>query len=115
MGKLLLNLRHVPDDEADEIRAWLEENQLAFYETKPSRWGISAGGIWLQNSDDYPKARTLMDTYQQARYEKAQQENQHVPGWWEWAKQQPTQAIGVLLAIAGALVLMGLPAYILSR
>ena len=32
----LLNLRHVPDDEADDVRAMLDDNRIAFYETKPS-------------------------------------------------------------------------------
>ncbi|MFO7288296.1 MAG: DUF6164 family protein, partial [Gammaproteobacteria bacterium] len=52
MAKLLLNLRGVPDDEADEIRALLEEHGIAFYETPPSRWGVSAGGIWLRRRED---------------------------------------------------------------
>ena len=30
MAKLLLNLRNVPEDEADEVRAWLKDNSLAF-------------------------------------------------------------------------------------
>ena len=49
MAKLLLNLRNVPEDEADEVRAWLKENSLAFYETQPSPWGISGGGIWIED------------------------------------------------------------------
>ncbi|MGH8025314.1 MAG: DUF6164 family protein, partial [Pseudoxanthomonas sp.] len=35
MAKLLLNLRNVPDDEADEVRAWLTESGMDFYETQP--------------------------------------------------------------------------------
>ncbi|MDY6798695.1 MAG: DUF6164 family protein, partial [Pseudomonadota bacterium] len=27
----LMNLRHVPDEEADEIRALFEENQVSYY------------------------------------------------------------------------------------
>ena len=47
MATLLLNLRHVPEDEADDVRALLDANGIAWYETQPSRWGISGGGIWL--------------------------------------------------------------------
>jgi len=47
MTTLLLNLRRVPDDEADEVRALLERHDIPFYETTPSLWGVSAGGIWL--------------------------------------------------------------------
>jgi hypothetical protein len=41
MSKLLLNLKMVLDDEADDVRAMLEEHDIAYYETAPSRWGIS--------------------------------------------------------------------------
>jgi hypothetical protein len=33
MAKLLLNLRNVPDDEADDVRALLDEHDIAYYET----------------------------------------------------------------------------------
>ncbi len=71
MAKLLLNLRHVPDDEADEIRDLLEAEKIAFYETRPSLWGISAGGIWLPAGGAYPQAKRLLDDYQSRRGEQA--------------------------------------------
>ena len=51
MTTLLLNLRRVPDDEADEVRALLEQNRILFYETAPSMWGISSGGMLLSAAD----------------------------------------------------------------
>lgn len=71
MAKLLLNLRHVPDDEADDVRALLEAEKIAFYETRPSLWGISAGGIWLHGNEAYPQAKHLLDAYQARRGEQA--------------------------------------------
>ena len=56
MSKLLLNLRHVPDDEADDVRAMLDEGGIAYYETRPSAWGISAGGIFVTEEADVPEA-----------------------------------------------------------
>ncbi|MCX7033145.1 MAG: DUF6164 family protein, partial [Arenimonas sp.] len=50
MAKLLLNLRNVPDDEADEVRDLFVTHAIDVYETKPSLWGVSAGGIWLANA-----------------------------------------------------------------
>ncbi|MBI5441365.1 MAG: hypothetical protein HY900_09165, partial [Deltaproteobacteria bacterium] len=41
-----LNLRNVPADEADEVRDLLRANAIDFYETQPSPWGISSGGLW---------------------------------------------------------------------
>jgi hypothetical protein len=46
MSKLLLNLRGVPDDEADDVRRFLGSRGISYYETPPSRWG-TAGGIWI--------------------------------------------------------------------
>ena len=34
MAKLLLNLRMVPDDEAEDVRAFLREHAIAFHETR---------------------------------------------------------------------------------
>ena len=71
MAKLLLNLRNVPDDEADEVRAWLAESGMEFYETRPSPWGISYGGIWMRNDADIDRARQLMAAYQRQRRQRA--------------------------------------------
>jgi hypothetical protein len=57
MSRLLLNLRNVPDDEADDVRAMLDNLQIAFYETRPSIWGISAGGIWVTEDAAYAEAK----------------------------------------------------------
>src|SRR5690606_12096114 len=74
MAKLLLNMRMVPADEAEDVRGFLAEHGIAFHETKPSRWGISHGGIWVSDDRDYPRARSLMDAYQAARSERVRAE-----------------------------------------
>ncbi len=72
--RLLLNLRNVPDDEADEVRAFLDEAEIAWYETRPGPLGITAGGIWLRRAEDYPEARKLMDAYQAERFSRQRAE-----------------------------------------
>jgi len=67
MAKLLLNLRNVPDDEADEVRTLLAEHEIAYYETPPNRWGISMGAIWLRHDGDADHAKRLLADYQAAR------------------------------------------------
>ena len=67
MSKLLLNLRNVPDDEADDVRAMLDAKRIAFYETTPSPWGISAGGIWVTENADFAVAKRAFDDYEQQR------------------------------------------------
>ena len=71
---LLMNLRNVPDDEADDVRAMLDAQQIAFYETRPSIWGVSAGGIWVTEDAAFADARRAMDDYQQQRSARARAE-----------------------------------------
>lgn len=67
MSKLLLNLRNVEDDEVEDVRAMLRTHAIEFYETEPSRWGISFGGIWVTHDDDMPEAKRHMAEYQAQR------------------------------------------------
>ncbi len=74
MGVLLFKLRHVPDDEAREVRQLLSEHDIDFYETSAGSWGISMPAIWLQNDSRLSEARALLATYQQQRLQKARAE-----------------------------------------
>jgi hypothetical protein len=66
-----MNLRGVPEDEAAEVRELLDENAIDYYETPANRWGISMGGIWLRDEDDYERVRRLLDDYQIRRRDAA--------------------------------------------
>jgi len=74
MGVLLFKLRHVPDDEAREVRQLLSEHDIDFYETSAGSWGVSMPAIWLHNDSKIAEARALLDTYQQQRLQKARAE-----------------------------------------
>lgn len=76
MSKLLLNLRMVLDDEAEDVRTLLESHGIQFYETQPSRWGISHGGIWITHDLDVVQAKGLMSEYQTQRGERARAERE---------------------------------------
>jgi len=67
MAKLLMNLRHVPEDEAEDVRALLDAHAIAFYETPANRWGISMGGIWLRHDAQAEDAARLLADYQARR------------------------------------------------
>jgi hypothetical protein len=67
MSKLLLNLRHVGDDEYHDVCTLLDQHRIAWYRTEPSPWGISNGGLWIREDDDHPRARELMGAYQAQR------------------------------------------------
>lgn len=73
MSIILQNLRGVPEDEAQEIRDLLTEHGIAFYETPPSRWGISMGAIWLRDEPQRQEAKQLITQYQQERQARARE------------------------------------------
>jgi hypothetical protein len=67
MPCLLLRLRGVPPDEADEIRELLRRNSIDFYETSAGNWGISMPAMWLRDSSRLQHAQDLLQAYQQQR------------------------------------------------
>ena len=76
MSRLILNLRYVPEDEAEEVRAILDDNDIEYYETPPNRWGITAGGIWLADESQAERVEQLMAEYQTNRALRAQEEQE---------------------------------------
>src|SRR5688500_16531995 len=72
MSKLLLNLRGVPDDEADDVRRLLDSGGIGYYETQPTLWGTS-GGIWIDDRD-VAEAKRLMAGYQHERQARSRAE-----------------------------------------
>jgi hypothetical protein len=106
MTNLLLNLRHVPDDEADEVRALLDEHAIAFYETAPNRWGISAGAIWINDPDQAAEAKRLMVVYQAQRQARARTEYETArrdgtaETLWSQIRRQPVRLLVILVGVA---------------
>ena len=119
MSKLLLNLRNVPDDEADDVRAMLDAHQIEYYETTPSTWGISAGGIWVQADAGLPEAKRLMADYQLQRGIRAREEHAAAKraGTAETfgmvLRAEPGRVAVLVLAILLVLGLMALPIVLL--
>lgn len=121
MAKLLLNLRHVPDDEAADVRAFLEAARIEYYETRPSPFGISAGGIWVRDDGDVAEAKRLMADYQQrrahrVRAERAQAERDGTAQTFaDIVRERPLRVALTVLAIALLLGLVALPALLIGR
>ena len=119
MSRLLLNLRNVPDDEADDVRAFLDAHRIAFYETKPSFWGISAGGIWVTEDAEIAEAKRLMAVYQaqrgaraRAEYAAAQRDGT-AETFWMVLRAEPGRVVLTVLAILCLLGLVALPVILL--
>jgi hypothetical protein len=119
MSKLLLNLRDVPDDEADDVRAMLDAKRIAFYETPPNPWGISAGGIWVTEDADFAEAKRALDDYEQQRSVRVRAEYAAArrAGTAETfigiLRAEPMRVVMTLLGILLALGLVALPVLLL--
>lgn len=119
MARQLLNLRNVPEDEADEVREFLREHGIEHYETPPHRWGISMGAIWIRHDADYPSARRLMDDYQAKRARRARadyadrQRRGETESFLDVLRRRPVQVLAYLAVAAGILVLFSLPVWLL--
>ena len=122
MPKLLLNLRLATDDEADDIRALLDEHQVDWYETKPGFWGISAGGIWLRDLERAAEVKGLLDAYQAQRVVRVRAEQEAArrdgtaPTFLSELRANPGRMLIQLLAAALLVAItIALPFMLLSR
>jgi len=118
MSKLLLNLRDVPDDEADDVRRFLDAGGIGYYETQPNIWGIS-GCIWIRDDADLAEAKRLMADYQserarRARAERAEAErNGTAQTFIDVLRTQPLQVAFTVIAIVLLLGLTAIPVILL--
>jgi len=121
MAKLLLNLRNVPDDEAGDVRAMLDAQRIAYYETPPSLWGIAAGGIFVKENADIAEARRLMAAYQAQRSARARAEyaaarrDGTAETFRAVVREQPLRVVLTIVAILCLLGLVALPMLLLRR
>lgn len=121
MSKLLLNLFTVSEEEANDVRGFLDAHGIAWYETKPNRWGISHGGIWLKQNDDLAEAKRLMTDYQQQRRVRVRSEHAQArqdgtaETFADILREQPLRVLLTVVAIACLLGLVALPVWLLNR
>ena len=121
MSKLLLNLRMVLEDETEDVRAMLKLHTIEFYETQPSRWGISHGGIWVTHDEDIVRAKGLMSDYQLQRGKRARQERATelrdgtAETFASTLRRDPVRVVLTVLAILALLGLVALVPLLLMR
>lgn len=121
MAKILLNLRNVPDEEADEVRAFLDEHRIVWYETSPGLFGISLGAIWVKHDEDIDQAKQLMADYQKGRQAKMRAENEaarrdgSAETFASMMRDRPGWVLVRILGIIALLALIALPGYLLWR
>ncbi len=102
----LFNMKGVPDDEAEEIRALLINNDIDYYETPAGNWAASAPAIWLNDERQGPQAKLLIDQYQREReirareeYVQLQKEGKHRT-FIDFIRENPIRFVVYLAAIA---------------
>jgi hypothetical protein len=121
MSKLLLNLRDVPDDEADDVRRFLDSSGIGYYETRPSLWGISGGSIWIRDDGEFAEAKRLMAEYQRDRQVRAREQRAEaertgaVETFADVLRTQPLRVALAAIGIALVLGLMAVPVLLLWR
>lgn len=121
MSKLLLNLRNVSDDEASEVCALLDSHGIAHYQTQPSPWGISSGGIWVSDTEQHLHAKALMADYQSQRGERVRAERQaaledgSAETFRSLLQRRPLFVIATLLGMLLVASLVLLPFFLLQR
>ncbi len=109
MAVLLFRLNGVPEDEADEVRMLLNEHGISFYETHAGRFGISLAAIWLRDESQQAMARELLDSYQEARTQRAREEYQALrrtgrhETCWQRLREHPVR---FLLYVGGILFIL---------
>jgi hypothetical protein len=121
MAKLLLNLRNVPDDEADDVRALLDDHDIEHYDTPTGFWNISLGGIWVREDAAFAEAKRLMAEYQAQRAARVRAEHEAARRsgtagtFMTVLRNEPMRVVSAVLGIIFALALVVLPALLLRR
>ena len=115
MSVKIFTLKHVPVDEAEEIRELLTNCHIDFYETSAGNWAISAPAIWLNDDAQASEARLLIEQYQRERavrvrdeYARLKQAGRHRT-LLDVIKENPRQFFVYLVAIAAILYLSTMP------
>jgi len=121
MPILLFKLRHVPEDEAEEVRQLLDTHAIDFYETTAGTWGISLPALWLHDGSQEQEGKRLIEQYQrqraeqaQHRYAKACEENTQRT-LWTLIQESPAKFFAAIFAILVMLYLVTVPVNFLFR
>ncbi len=105
MARLLFKLAQIPADEAQDIRALLDENQIRYYETDAGFFRVGLDAIWLADDSQEEQARNLIRIYQEERSARQQAsyaelvEAGQAPGVWQHFCAQPIRFLLLVCAI----------------
>ncbi len=113
MSKRVFDLRGVGTEEADSVRELLRSNDIAFYETPRAKFGFGAEAIWLNDRNQFFRARQLIDKYQAQREKdaanRANTKQENLVAMWSKAKRNPLMALAFLAVLLFVVALSVLP------
>lgn len=121
MARLLFKLNGVPEDEAQDIRALLDENHIDYYETSAGRWGISLAALWLKDDSQLQQAEELIGRYQHERFRRAREEYERLKAAGKLEslidrfRSDPLRFLLYIVAILAVLYLSSLPFILLGK
>lgn len=117
MAVLLFHLRNVPEEEAEAVRRLLTEHGVDTFESRAGFWGLGVAAIWLHDPEELPRARALIDAYQQDLAEQVRREHERLvargeaPTLWRRLARQPFHTL-LLIGAAGAILAVTLLPFI---
>lgn len=106
MARLLIKTRGATEEEIEGMQQLLQEHQLACYHTDAGRWRIGVDALWIANEEDYPRARELVEQFQQdfsrerrEHWQQLQAQGQ-APTFIQGLFMQPVKVVLALVGIA---------------
>lgn len=107
MSVLIFRLNNVGDDEAEDVRALLEEHGFDCYETSAGMFGLAVAGIWLKDESRKAEARAVIDAYQEERGKRIRSELEFTQpeSIFERIVRAPSHYIALIIAAAIVLYL----------
>lgn len=110
MSCLIFKLKHVTQEEADEVKQLLADHNIAVYETDSGVFGTSVAGLWLHDVEQKNEAKALLAEYTLVRQQRVRAEYQRlrdrgeIETLWQRFKAKPVQL--TLAAIAVGFILL---------
>lgn len=112
MPVLIFRLNNVPEDEAVDVKALLDERGFAYHETSGGFLGFGVAGLWLLDASQKTAAREVIDAYERERAARfaAEQDARRRAGELETMLQRiarrPLESLFYIVAALGIVYLM---------
>ena len=105
MGRRVFNTEFAPEEEIDGVKQTLEAAGIEYYEIRNSRLWLGGGSLCVSDSNDYERARRVIDGFQQTWREHAKEHP--VDNQVNWKRVLPFVLILVVFAFVTIQSLVG--------